>query len=61
VSLYKKRQASMVTAFKTNWLSSSLRNLPNTYDCGTQPIANPTTPLSNRIQRKFGANELRNA
>lgn len=36
-------------------------DLPNTYDCGTQPIAKPTKPLSNNIQRKFGANALKNA
>lgn len=29
-----------------------------TYDCGTQPIANPTRPLKNSNQRKFGAIEL---
>lgn len=41
--------------------TSNKKNLPNTYDCGTQPIANPTTPRNNRIQRKLGAKELRKA
>lgn len=26
-----------------------------TYDCGVQPIANPTKPLNNKIHIKLGA------